>query len=425
MSNYSSSRFREAASSQPERRGAAGLTLAQFLDEFVEVYGCRRWSISTFTSHQALIANYIRPHLGQLPLRELNPRILDRYYQELLRLPAKAGSCQRGGKTVSSRTALEVHRLLHCACNQAVKWEYLERNPVDGASRPRHEQREREIWTAEEVCRALELCADPLLSLCIHLAFACSMRLGEILGLNWDNVYIDPQRVAANDAYLYVDRELARLDRENLERLEQRDVRLILPSCNRRAHTVLVVKTPKTHSSVRRIWLPSTVAKLLAAVREQQERNRREQAGYQDWGFVVAQANGRPVEKSRIEKSFNQLIAGHGLRPVVFHSLRHTSTTYKLKLNRGDLKSVQGDTGHAQIGMITDVYSHIIDEDRRLNAARFESAFYAPAAPAESDLNAETEQLISLLRRWPELAQTLSALLRLSGGALPPAAPPA
>ena len=51
---------------------------------------------------------------------------------------------------------------------------------------------------------------------------------------------------------------------------------------------------------------------------------------------------------------------------MVFHSLRHSSTTYKL--NHGDLKATQGDTGHAQIDMITDVYSHILDEDRKVNA---------------------------------------------------------
>ena len=59
----------------------------------------------------------------------------------------------------------------------------------------------------------------------------------------------------------------------------------------------------------------------------------------------------------------------------MFHSLRHTSVTYKLKLNGGDIKAVQGDSGHSQINMVTDVYSHIIDDDRRKNAELFEEAF--------------------------------------------------
>ena len=56
--------------------------------------------------------------------------------------------------------------------------------------------------------------------------------------------------------------------------------------------------------------------------------------------------------------------------------MRHSSVTYKLKLNGGDIKAVQGDSGHAQVSMVTDVYSHIIDEDRRKNAELFEEAFY-------------------------------------------------
>lgn len=55
---------------------------------------------------------------------------------------------------------------------------------------------------------------------------------------------------------------------------------------------------------------------------------------------------------------------------------RHTSVTYKLKLNGGDIKAVQGDSGHSQVNMVTDVYSHIIDEDRRKNAELLEDAFY-------------------------------------------------
>ena len=51
------------------------------------------------------------------------------------------------------------------------------------------------------------------------------------------------------------------------------------------------------------------------------------------------------------------------------------ASPYKLKLNGGDMKSVQGDSGHAQVKMVADVYSHIIDEDRCINAQRLEEAF--------------------------------------------------
>ena len=37
----------------------------------------------------------------------------------------------------------------------------------------------------------------------------------------------------------------------------------------------------------------------------------------------------------------------------LYLSLRHSSITYKLKLNGGDVKAVQGDSGHSQTSMVT------------------------------------------------------------------------
>lgn len=50
--------------------------------------------------------------------------------------------------------------------------------------------------------------------------------------------------------------------------------------------------------------------------------------------------------------------------------------TYKLKLSGGDIKAVHGDSGHAQADMVTEVYGHILDEDRKKNAQLMENAFY-------------------------------------------------
>ena len=82
------------------------------------------------------------------------------------------------------------------------------------------------------------------------------------------------------------------------------------------------------------------------------------------------------VEGDFTEEAKQQLIEANELPQVCFHSLRHSSITYKLKLNGGDIKAVQGDSGHAQATMVTDQYSHILDESRRNNVQLFEQAFY-------------------------------------------------
>ena len=94
------------------------------------------------------------------------------------------------------------------------------------------------------------------------------------------------------------------------------------------------------------------------------------------YNLVVAGPLGMPTEQSTINGALKQLIEENDLPKVVFHSFRHSSITYKLKLNGGDIKAVQGDSGHAQASMVTEQYAHILDDDRRLNAQRFDDFFY-------------------------------------------------
>ena len=118
-------------------------------------------------------------------------------------------------------------------------------------------------------------------------------------------------------------------------------------------------------------------------------------------------------------RAFNKLIEENGLPKVVFHSLRHSSITYKLKLNGGDMKSVQGDSGHAQVKMVADVYSHIIDDDRRLNAERLEAAFSSgrqttpePAPAPTAEANGDDAALLMKLLQNPEMAALLKSLAK-------------
>jgi len=89
------------------------------------------------------------------------------------------------------------------------------------------------------------------------------------------------------------------------------------------------------------------------------------------------------MEGQVINRALSKLIKENDLPPVVFHSIRHSSITYKLKWTEGDIKSVQGDSGHARADMVADVYSHILDEDRAINAQRFDEKFYGNPSPSD------------------------------------------
>lgn len=209
------------------------------------------------------------------------------------------------------------------------------------------------------------------------LSFSCSMRLGELLGLTWDCVDISPEAIEENRAYVYINKETQRVKKESLKDLEGKDVLLVFPSQHKTNTTVQILKTPKTESSIRKVFLPKSVANMLVEWKAEQDEVK-EVLGeeYIDYNLVMATTFGNPIGTGAIRGQLKKLIEEHNLPPVVFHSLRHSSVTYKLKLNGGDIKAVQGDSGHSQVDMVTDVYSHIIDEDRRRNAELFEEAFY-------------------------------------------------
>lgn len=80
---------------------------------------------------------------------------------------------------------------------------------------------------------------------------------------------------------------------------------------------------------------------------------------YTDFNMVFASTCGRPIEGQVINWALKKLINDNDLPPVVFYSFRYSSITCKLKLNGGNMKSVQGGSGHAQVKMVADVYSHI------------------------------------------------------------------
>ena len=100
----------------------------------------------------------------------------------------------------------------------------------------------------------------------------------------------------------------------------------------------------------------------------------------------------------------------NGLRKVVFHSLRHSSATYKLKLSKGDIKATQGDTGHKSAEMITKRYAHILDEDRKVNATKFEDEFYASKENEEKD---DASELLDILKNNDALREQLKKMLSL------------
>lgn len=299
---------------------------------------------------------------------------------------------------------------------KAVVWEYTKVNPTIGVTLPKYNPKERAVWSDAEAIEALNVCKDPVLKTCLYLALGCSLRLGEILGLQWSNVYIDNEFVLNGEACIKIDKELSRCSNESIEALERVNrstIVLKFPQIMpKKATTSLVLKSPKTESSNRIVYLPQAVIEELRKVKLQQAEYKAMLGDeYKDYDLVIAHINGRPYEMRTVDLMLYKMIEEHSLKPVVFHSLRHSSTSLKLKLSRGNIKAVQGDTGHAEARMVTDTYAHSFDDDRKMIAQEMDSGFFAKVGEKTdtNDTDNTLDMLKKLMEKHPELVSELLA----------------
>ena len=166
---------------------------------------------------------------------------------------------------------------------------------------------------------------------------------------------------------------------------------------------------------------------MTAALREELkqwlERLKREESldpeRYRNSGMLLRLPNGLAVEPVLIRKKFLKWQDAHPefLR-IVFHGLRHSSATYQLMISGGDIKAVQGTTGHASADMLVNTYAHIQQSSRVELCKKFESGFYAkPDTPSPQAVPAAGEPTISmtaLLELLKDADPEMKAKLRLA-----------
>ena len=195
------------------------------------MYGEKKWGLTTYDSNLGLISNYINPIIGSTPIQKVNRKFVDSYYKTLTKtkpvivrtVSPKANFFHRQRlKKSSNFFLLHLNRLSNGSLSGKILFSFPMHFPEPNTKK-------RDIWTAESISKALNSCKDGKLYVAINLAFACSMREGEILGLTWDLVNISDEAIAEDNAYIDIKKELLRVSKRALETLDQKDVYYIFP----------------------------------------------------------------------------------------------------------------------------------------------------------------------------------------------------
>ena len=349
------------------------LTLVGFLEDEWIPATADRVAYSTCvkrTYHAALV----RTHLGDVPLQAVTGADLDRLYSKLLR---DGGS---EGHPLAASTVRDVHRTLHKAYRDAIRWQLVERNPCERAEPPRMSRVVDDaraavsVWTAEQLVAFLEHARGHHLGPLIYLAATTGMRRSELCGLAWDSVDLA-------GAELRVRAKVVRTP--NGYGLES---------------------STKTAAGSRRIALDAGTVEVLRRHRAEQDRVRGLVGvrPLRDSELVFTTLEGGHVSPEAVSQAFRRLVKSSGLPPIRFHDLRHTHAT--LLLQAGEpVKVVSERLGHASAVVTLGVYAHVLPGAQEGAAERFGELLAASGGESGSPVVAlpDSKSAKRALGRYP------------------------
>jgi integrase len=271
----------------------------------------------------------MKPDLGHRKLKNLAPDHVQYFYQAKLDAGLAPG------------TVRLMHGILHKALEQAVKWGLVPRNVCKATTPPRPNPEEIRPLDAEQAKRILEASCGNRLEALYVLAVTAGLRIGELLGLKWED-----------------------LDAETLRVRRTRS----------QAKSGPIFTLPKNGKG-RSIRLTRRGVEVLKAHKAAQNAERLKIGDlWEDNGLVFCTTAGKPLDFRNVATaSFKPLLKKAGLPNIRFHDLRHTCAT--LLLSRGHHpKLVQELLGHASVAMTLDRYSHVLPGMGDQTAAAMEDA---------------------------------------------------
>ena len=319
-------------------------TVGQYLERWLKDVAKPGVRPRTFIRYQQLIMSHAIPLLGRRPLPKLMPQDLQTLY---------AAKTNEG---LAPRTVGHIHRVLHRALGDAVRWGLVPRNVCDAVAPPRVVKKEMRSLTIEESRKLLAAAGEDPLEALYYLALTSGMRQGELLGLKW-------QDIDWVSGKLQVKRSIARVTGQGFVEMEPKSAK------SRRSLTLAVIAV----GALKRHRARQFEARLLVG------------SEWNDRDFVFCNALGRPLEPQNIlRRSFVPLLEKAGLPRVRFHDLRHTAASLLLALGENP-KIVQEILGHSQISLTLDTYSHVLptlqaEAIQRLNALLEDQSKPTPSA---------------------------------------------
>ena len=322
---------------------------------FENYLSLRKIAQTTRVNYESMWNNHVRYDFGNMKVVQVRPSHVKALYSKMSR------------QGYSRSTIKIIHDLIYPAFGMAVEDDIIRKNPAKDTLRDYGEDpKEKEALTIEEQEAFFKFVAEssiynvylPMLQ--VMVGTAC--RIGEIIGLTWDDVNMEDREVSIDHQLVYKDYK----DGNGF---------------------CFHVHQPKTDAGIRVIPMTETVRKAFLEQRKQLFTlgipRDVEVDGLK--GFIFIGRNGMPMMPSAVNNVLYNIVKAYNkketetakkerrkpklLPKFSAHILRHTGCTRMAE--RGiDPKVLQYLMGHANIAVTMEVYNHITSKKRIENEIR-------------------------------------------------------
>lgn len=314
------------------------MTVGEWLDIWHDAY-LNNIKPRTVKIYENDIRLHIKPALGAIRLENLKTHTIQKFYNDL-----RKGA--KGERPLSPKTVKNIHGVLHHALNQAVANEMLRFNPADACTLPRIERKELKPLDEENIKEFLKVIQGTRYEDIFLVTLFTGMREGEVLGLTWDCVDFEKGILLINkQIQLHQEKEL------------------------KGAYTLTSPKNGKS----RTIAAAPFVMKCLKRqkVKQAEWRLKAGEAWQNPDDLVFTDEIGGHLTKSSVYREFKAMVKHIGRPDARFHDLRHSYAVAAIS-SGDDIKTVQGNLGHATAAFTLDVYGHVTNKMKRESASRME-----------------------------------------------------
>ena len=325
------------------------LRFSEFTEIWKRDYGSKELAPTTYKRYCRMLETRLLPYFGHFYINKIRPTDIMKFYDLLekdTQLVRKSGNNgEKTKKPLSGKTILEHHRLLRAMLHKAVYWQLIVANPAERVQAPKARKPKRRSYDDEQTKILLEnleklSIEETKYKVAIILTVFTGVRLGELMGLEWQDIDFKNGIISINRSSQYL------------------------------SDMGVFTKTPKTESSIREIAIPEFIISLLEEYKlwyEEQKSIYGELWTNSDRLFV--QADGKPMHPSSISKWFVRYVSTIGLPVINFHGLRHTNASLLVAQNV-DIAVVSARLGHAQISTTLDFYVHpLLSHNRKAGYA--------------------------------------------------------